>query len=152
MKKIILAALFALTFPAAAHAVADTTFDSAVRSAEPATNVTTVKSSDTVVVVTIASHTATSVVGDTAQKFRWVDVQNADPNCYIVCGENVISTGTASSMATAAGWILPKASTATVNGVPAIFNKKFDIVPGSDFKCQNGCANTTSRANVMRGR
>ncbi len=142
MKKYLVAALVLLS--GRAFATDPTTYAVPKRAPEPATLVTPVKSSMTVVAVTIASHTATSVVGDPTQMYRWVKVQNLDLGCSLYCSENSNSLSTT----TVTGWVIPRSSGTPVN----YQSETFDIVPGYDFYCQSGCINTTSRAIVRRGR
>jgi hypothetical protein len=146
MKKTLLAVVLLSLAAVSAHAAADTTFDSAVRAPEPAQLVTTVKSSATVVTITLASHTATSVIIDTTQMFRWVRVQNKSADCSIFCGENALSLSTQPASA-GMGWEIARSSNAVT--LPA---ERFEVPPGKNFYCQNGCSNVTTRATVIRGR
>jgi hypothetical protein len=142
--KILLAFAFAL-FAVSAHAAADTTFDSAVRVPEPATNVTIVKSSAPMIGLNISSTPATSVIVDRTQMFRWVEVQNLDSTDSLFCGPNSnVSTGTVSGT----GWVIPRSS-----GTPVNFQSKlFPVVPGGDFFCRNGSESRATRAIIFRGR
>lgn len=140
-----------------ARAAADTTFDSAVRAPEPATNITTVKSSETVVGLNISTQPATNVMIDNTQMFRWVDVQNVSGS-PLFCGDNLttLSTGSAVSPAAATGWMIPGASTqavsATIPWPQELPHRKFDVVPGRPFYCQSGHVSAAQRAIIMRGR
>lgn len=140
MKSIIVVLALLVGGVVAAHAAADTTFDRAARAPEPAQLTTVVKSSAIVVGVDIASQTATSIIIDRTQMFRWVEVENWNPNGDVVCAENrnTISTVTAGF----SGW---RVSAST--GV-----KHFDVVPGADFFCQSTCISSGTRVSVMRGR
>lgn len=123
----------------AAHAAADTTFDSAVRAPEPAQNTTIVKSSETMVGVSIATQTPTSIIIDPTQMFRWVEVQNKSGS-DVVCGENNLALSTIA--ATLAGWVVD-ASTGF---------KFFPVVPGRNFYCQSKSVTAATRVTVFRGR
>lgn len=146
MKKFLLTLALTILAGAARAATPDVTFALPTRAPEPATNVTTVKSSDTLTAVSVTTQTPTSIVLDTTQMFRWVDVQNNSTTAEIVCGEN--STLISTQPATLFGWVIAPSTGAlqTPN------SKKFDIVPGSDFFCQSRSVTAATRVTVMRGR
>lgn len=146
MKKTLLAVVLLSLAAVSAHAAADTTFDSAVRAPEPAQLVTTVKSTATVSTISISNSAATSVIVDTTQKYRWVEVQNKSGSCSIFCGDNSAVLSTDVNGSTGAGYEIAQSSTGVV--LPA---KRFEIPPGANFYCKSACA-AASKATIIRGR
>lgn len=108
--------------------------------AAPANIVTTVKSSTTFTGVSAASQTATSVVLDQTQMWRWVEVQNFDTTSPVVCGENALTISTIT--ASLSGYVV--AAWANLTTQPP--SKKFDIPPASNFFCQ--CTKTIGGCRV----
>lgn len=143
--KYLIASLLGIMLVSSAHA-ADETFGGSVRSPEPATKVTAVKSSTTVVGISIATQTATSIIGSIAQMYSQACVQNLDTSAALYCGEN--SLAISSVTGSVVGTVVPPAASATSPLPPTCFG----VIPGYNYYCLSGSVTAATKAVVIRVR
>lgn len=145
--KILAAAILAILGVGRSFAVSPITEATVPTQVEPITTVIgTVSSTDTVRGISISSSTPTSVVVDTAQRYRQVCVQNLDTTAALYCAERSnVSNSTASDLV---GVVIAPAATATTPATPVCFS----IRGGTDFYCKTGSTSASTRAVIVRGR
>ncbi len=105
-----------------------------------------VTSTMTIVSVSIATQTPTSVIGSLKPLYRQVCIQNLDWNASLSCSESVsISTIPTSA---SYGLYITTASAASLSVAPPCF----EVVPGNNFYCLSSSVSKASTAVVIRKR